>query len=264
MTDARPLALSGNRCGHDPKHPRLSPPESIKKGPGAPPRVLSLAAEKAKEWFFHPGQCPELQTSPNRQTRSERREAIQIVLEALLKRLDLASLCVGTPTPADGLVDVDMKTIVADTGLGQRRCERAIGQLKDAGFLKVEQPRYRNEEGAYFGLRAIRVFTKKFFDWLGLGLMLARERDRAAMALRRKAAQAGKSVSDLMERLRKVIKPAPERPQRKPLDVEKVRAWNHAFMDFSKAGLETKEAQRRANQQFGYPATWSPGQGAPW
>ncbi len=260
MTQAHP---SGNRCGHDPRQPRLSPPEPIKKGPGAPPRILSLAAERAKSWFFHPGQCPELQTSPNRQTRSERREAIQIVLEALLKRLDLASLCVGTPTPTDGFVDVDMKTIVSDTGLGQRRCERAIGQLKEAGFLKVEQPRHRNEDGAYFGLRAIRVFTKKFFDWLGLGLMLTRERDRAAKALRRKAAQAGKSVSDLMERLRKVFKPL-VKPPRKSLDVKKVRAWNHAFLEFSKLGLETREAQRRTNQQFGYPAAWSPGQGAPW
>ena len=107
------------------------------------------------------------------------------------------------------------------------------------------------------------MFTRKFFDWLGLGLMLARERDRAAKALRRKAAQAGKSVGDFMERLRKVIKPVVKPPQ-KSLDVEKVRAWNHAFLDFSKAGLETREAQRRANQQFGYPATWSPGQGAPW
>jgi hypothetical protein len=35
--------------------------------------------------------------------------------------------------------------------------------------VKEEQPRHRNEEGAYFGLRAIRVFTKKFFDWLDWG-----------------------------------------------------------------------------------------------
>lgn len=145
------------------------------------PRILSLAAERAKDWFYHPSSCPPLQTNPDRQTRSERREACQIVLEFLLSRLDLASLCVGTPTPAQGFIDIDMRTIVRDTGLGQRRCERAIGQLKQAGFLKVEQPRRRNQDGKYFGLRAIRVFTAKFFDWLGLGSMLKKERQRASV-----------------------------------------------------------------------------------
>ncbi|MDR1607904.1 MAG: hypothetical protein LBT38_05795 [Deltaproteobacteria bacterium] len=93
-----------------------------------------------------------------------------------------------------------MKTIVAETGLGQRRCERAITVLKEAGFLKVQQPRYRNEEGAYFGLRAIRVFTEKFFDWLGLLPMLKKERERASQALRRRAIRLGKSVTDFMGR----------------------------------------------------------------
>jgi hypothetical protein len=87
--------------------------------------------------------------------------------------------------------------------------------------------------------------------------MLARERDRAAKALRRKAAQAGKSVSDLMERLRKVIRPV-VKPPRKSLNMGKVRAWNHAFMNFSKVGLETREVQQRTSQKFGYPDTWSP------
>jgi hypothetical protein len=264
MSQAPVIPQSGNRCGHDPKNPQLSPPTPIKKGPGGLPRILSLATEKAKAWFHHPDQCPDLQSSPHRQTRSERREAIQVVLEALLGRLDLASLCVGVPTPTDGFIDVDMKTIVQDTGLGQRRCERAIGQLKTAGFLTVEQPRHRNEAGAYIGLRAIRVFTKKFFDWLGLGPMLVRERERATKALRRKATQAGKSLSDVMRRLQKRFKPAPRRPAHKPLAVEKIRAWNHHFIDLTDGqGIEFREAQRQTNQHFGYPANWSPGMGMP-
>lgn len=254
---------TGNRCGHDPKNPRLSPLEPIRTGPGGLPRILSLAAEKAKEWFFFPGQCPALNPHPDRQTRSERREACQIVIEALLKRLDLASLCVGTPTPANGFIDVDMKTIVADSGLGKRRCERAIAQLKAAGFLHVRQPRRRNEEGAYVGLRAIRVFTEKFFDWLGLLPILKRERERASLALRRRAARLGKSVADLMARLGKAFKPIPPRPQAKALSLETRRAWNDALVKLWKLGVDTQEAQQQVNRQFGFPLGWSPGQGAP-
>ncbi len=145
-----PATQSGNRRGHDPKNPHLNPIEPIKSGPGCPPRILSLAAERAKEWFFSPGKCPLFRTESERRMRSERREAIQVVLEFLLSRLELASLCVGTPTMKDGFIDLDMKAIVEGTGLGQRRCERAI-----------------------------RLLTVRFFEWLGLGPMLARERARA-------------------------------------------------------------------------------------
>ena len=264
MSRPTPAVPTGNRCGHDPRHPRLSPPEPIKTGPGGLPRILSLAAERAKEWFYHPDKCPALNSHPSRQTRSERREACQVVIEALLKRLDLASLCVGLPTPADGFIDVDMKTIVAETGLGQRRCERAIGLLKEAGFLNVKQPRRLNAEGVYVGLRAIRVFTEKFFDWLGLLPMLKKERKRASHALRRRAARLGKSVGNFMGRLRKIIKPIAEKPERKSLDVEKVRAWNRALTDLWKSGIDGPEAKRRVNQQFGFPLDWSPGRGAPY
>lgn len=254
----------GNRCAHDPHNPQLSPPEPIRKGLGGLPRILSLAAERAKEWFFHPDKCPQLQTSPDRQTRSERREACQVVLEALLSRLDLTSLCVGTPTPASGFIDIDMKTIVQLTGLGQRRCERAIGQLKQAGFIRVKQPRHKNEEGKYIGLRAVRVITKEFFDWLGLGPMLEKERARASAALKRKARAAGKTLGDVMERVRRIFKVGlGERAKPKAMDLETVRAWNRLLGEFFRQGLDIKEAQKMVNKKFGFPPAWSPGQGAP-
>jgi len=42
MNQAGLIAQSGNRCGHDPPNPCLSPPVPIRKGPGAPPRIRSL------------------------------------------------------------------------------------------------------------------------------------------------------------------------------------------------------------------------------
>ncbi len=41
------MILSGNRCGHDPKNPALTPAVPIRKGKGGLPRILSLAAERA-------------------------------------------------------------------------------------------------------------------------------------------------------------------------------------------------------------------------
>lgn len=194
--------MTGNRCGHDPKRPILSPAHPIRKGKGGLPRILSLATERAKAWYFHPKKCPPLQAHPDRLTRSERREACQIVLETILSHLDLASMCMGTPTAASGFIDIDMRTIVRDSGIGQRRCERAIALFKEAGFMKVTQPRTQNDERMYFGCRAIRMVTGSLFEWLGLGPMLHRERARASERLRRKAQKANRKLSEFMGQIR--------------------------------------------------------------
>jgi hypothetical protein len=129
--------LSGNRCGHDPQRPVLVPAVPIRKGKGGLPRILSLAAERAKAWYRHPQKCHALNKG-SRQTRSERREAYQVIIETVLSFLDLASLCLGAPTLDNGFVDVDMKTLVAAAGINQRRCERAIADLKEAGLMGSE------------------------------------------------------------------------------------------------------------------------------
>ena len=167
--------MGGNRCNHNPANPQLSPSHPIRKGKGGLPRILSLAAERAKAWYKHPQKCTALCSKSTRKTRSERREAYQVVIETVLIHLDLASLCLGTPTLDNGFIDVDMKTIVKTSGIGQRRCERD-----------------------YVGCRSIRIITTTFFEWLGLGPMLQRERARASDVLRRKAIKANRKLSDLM------------------------------------------------------------------
>ena len=249
--------MEGNRCNHNPANPQLTPRHPIRKGKGGLPRILSLAAERAKAWYKHPQKCPPLCSSSTRKTRSERREAYQIVIETLLIHLDLASLCLGTPTLDNGFIDVDMKTIVKTSGMGQRRCERAIAQLKKAGLMEVKQPRKLNAQGDYLGCRAIRVVTTTFFEWLGLGPMLQRERARASDALRRKAIKANRKLSDFMSRLKQDFNAL--KPRRKSSNDEAVQ-WNKTWAGFIKGGLDVKEAQRRTNNALGYPASYSPGQ----
>lgn len=251
---------SGNRCGHNPYSPRLNAAVSIPKGKGGFPRILSLAAERAKAWYFHPKKCPPLQIHSGRQIRSERREACQIVLESILRHLDLASMCLGTPTLANGFIDIDIKTISHDAGIGQRRCERAIALLKRAGFMRVQQPRRQNEEGSYFGCQAIRIVTETLFEWLGLGPMLQRERARASERLRRRAQKANRRLSDSMRRAVQGIKKASFIPHPSPDKEQRTLAWNRSWGQLVLEGLEPHEAQRRTNESLGYPQGYSPGQ----
>jgi hypothetical protein len=255
--------MPGNRCGHNAMQPRLSPARPIRKGKGGLPRILSLAAERAKAWYHHPQKCHALNRG-NRQIRSERREAYQIVIETVLSLLDLASLCLGTPTLDNGFVDVDMKTLVAVSEISQRRIERAIADLKNSGLMEVKQPRKLNEHGEYVGLRAIRVVTKLFFEFLGLGPMLQRERARATERLRRKAIQANRKLTDLMRRASQGIKSMFKRPaalsqaKREKRENEN-RRWNQTCAKYMRAGLEPAECRRRTNEELGLPVGYSPG-----
>ena len=258
-------AAIGNRCGHNPKQPQLHPANPIRKGKGGLPRILSLAAERAKAWYYYPRKCKLLQAKPHRKTRSERREACQVVIETILSHLDLASLCLGTPTLENGFIDIDMRTIVRDSGMSQRRCERAIALLKEAGFMKVKQPRTVNDQGDYVGLRAIRVVTTAFFEFLNLGPMLQRERARATERLQRRAAKAHRKVSDLMRRLTGGLKRAFSfKPQRRtPADeerrIEESRHWNLTCAKYFRMNLDTEECRRRTNAELGLPLDYSPG-----
>lgn len=259
--------MPGNRCGHDPRCPALTPARPIRKGKGGLPRILSLAAERAKAWYFHPGKCKPLQSHPHRKTRSERREACQIVIETILSHLDLASLCLGKPTLDAGFIDVDMRTIVRDSGIGQRRCERAIALLKEAGFMNVQQPRAINDQGDYVGLRAIRVVTSLFFEFLGLGPILQRERARATAELQRRAMKAQRKLADFMRRVTKGLrKTFTLKQQASQADQEKrvndARRWNVICAKYMLANLDPDECRRRTNAELGLPADYSPGRNA--
>jgi hypothetical protein len=230
------------------------------------PRILSLAAERAKAWYNHPQKCHVLNKG-GRQTRSERREAYQIIIETMLSFLDLASLCLGTPTPDNGFVDVDMKTLVSASGMSQRRCERAIADLKEAGLMEVRQPRKRNEHGEYVGLRAIRVIEALFFEFLGLAPMLQRERARATENLRRKAVRANRKLTDLMRRASQGIRDMKRRfahvvplsqAEREKREAEN-RRWNQTCAEYMRSGLAPAECRRRTNAEIGLPADYSPG-----
>ena len=149
--------------------------------------------------------------------------------------------------------------------MGQRRCERAIAMLKDAGFMRVKQPRAINDQGDYVGLRAIRVVTTLFFEFLNLGPMLQRERARASSRLQRKAMKANRKATDFMRRMSKGLhsaftcKPHPSRADQEKR-MEETRRWNTACAKYMIANLTPDECRRRTNAELGLPTDYSPGQ----
>ena len=144
--------------------------------------VLTLGVERVTNYFNNPRTVIpslDLANGSQRQQRSERRESCILLMPALLKRVDLASLRVGFPT-AKGFKNYTVDYLAADTGMGQKRVERALSDLKAAGIVTVTQINKKQKDGSYKGFAAIKTLSKNLFSALGLGVMLKKERKKAS------------------------------------------------------------------------------------
>lgn len=155
----RPVHLSGNRCGHDPRHPRLA--DGMLRATNACAGPLSSAIINIGRWLtacFDSASLSPLfsRRSGRRQIRSERREACLMVLMMLLWYLEPETLSIGIRLADGRFAGLLMKDIVRETGLGLRRCERVISDLKRIGALE------RNSAPGQPQL----AFTRVFIDWI--------------------------------------------------------------------------------------------------
>jgi len=183
--------LGGNFCGHDPRNPKFTLTRPAKTGKGGIPLVLTLCAERFKSYYAHPRQLIpslDLANGSARQQRSERREACVLLLTALLKYMDLASLRVGIPTQ-DGFLSLTVDYIAEQTGMTLKRAERALADLKTSGLVTLAQPRQRRSDGSWKGLAAVKAISRHLFALFGLGKRLQRERAKASQRLKQKVQQ---------------------------------------------------------------------------
>jgi hypothetical protein len=184
----------GNRCGHDPGHPRwFEPPASHRERPG----ILRKLIDKARAYYTDPaGTLPSLNLAngSKRQQRSERRESGLAVLFVLIHYLDLVTLRVGIPQGDGSFCGLTMERIAELAGIGLRRAERAIADLVAAGLVGVHTIAVEIAPGQFVGRAAIRTVSPALFAAFGLGRWLRHEREKASARRRkqeRKANAAG-------------------------------------------------------------------------
>lgn len=187
----------GNFCGHQPENPRIALTEPVKQGFGGIPGVLLEAMRRCVDYYTSPWKIPSLNLAngSSRQQRSERREACLSVLWAILKFTDLVTLKVGVPTPDGGFVNLTVGYLARQTGLPQRRVERALADLQRAGLVGVHARCEQRPDGSYKGLAAIKNVSKLLFAIFGLQFRLGFERKRAAKRLKKKQRQHAKASS---------------------------------------------------------------------
>lgn len=107
--------------------------------------------------------------SAHRKIRSERMEAIKAVIRVILRHLDPATGFIGVTAPDRSFIGLDIKTIAQKSGLGRRRCERAIANLKQMRLIEVYPPGQHSLASnriKYSASRAARAVTPSFYEYL--------------------------------------------------------------------------------------------------
>lgn len=154
----------GNRCGHDRSVLRFHLLHLPQEANPARPALIAKAIAKVRHYFLNPrdptwdvlsqserqhrlarqiaaigpktaqGQRLEARSLRWRQQRSERREALILVLGLLFSYTDIATLTVAVPHGSDWL-GFSLPWIAAHTGLSPSRAKRAIATLARASLL---------------------------------------------------------------------------------------------------------------------------------
>jgi|GEM_PF-6729707 len=124
-----------------------------------PENCAAIIQDWLKDCFNAPPKCPLFNRWPDlRLIRRQRREACLTLLLTLIRHLDRTTLCFGFLHPNGQFQSLTMKHIVLETGLGQRRCERVIVDLKAHQALEIKSPGHDQ--------RPTLAFTERFVEWM--------------------------------------------------------------------------------------------------
>lgn len=104
-----------------------------------------------------------------------RRHACMLVLAQQLRTLDLVTMRVGVNKAGD-VLGMRLDTIAEVTRLDDRRVDRAVRDLRNAGMIKSHRRAEAVNDGQYIGRTSVRVIADDVFAALGLGKHLARAR----------------------------------------------------------------------------------------
>ncbi len=162
------LTHSGNRCGHDPANPRTYARDAAHKKTFD---AIQLASDNAQEYAVSPEGLLDLidfSRESDRQVRSERREAVSLVLGVLINHADMAHLRIVRYTNATNWRDMKITEIADLAGITLKRCERALKELRRAGYLSLEH-RFTFKKSGIRALVAVKRLNAVLFHHLGVG-----------------------------------------------------------------------------------------------
>lgn len=183
-------ALAGNRCGHDPRRPRLKLQRADDETRGKPfPWLIAQLLARAEWLYWDRDLFPEL----GARKRSERIEAMVLVLKALGRNMDILTMRCGKADETGAFHGIPMPVIAGWAQISVQRAYRACWDIRDAGWAGGSQPIEKRHagkctgrcpRGSHRGQPSIRTIKPELFERLKLRGALKRERGARAQAAR--------------------------------------------------------------------------------
>lgn len=159
-------------CAHNPLAPRYfePPPEHKRKS-----NFYTRALFRLKRFYYQPYEflVHLLLLNPSyRKKRSQRREAISLVLQILVYYTDTESMEIKIPRKGRaGYVGISLVSIARMSGLSLGRVKNAIADLKQAQYLivgkRINVSKFK-EEGKFRSVNSFKKLTGLFWEHLGI------------------------------------------------------------------------------------------------
>ena len=166
---------SGNKCGHDPKHPRLISfrnPHSVENWDSAIDRDDFGHRKKSKffyrtdaaldDFYNYPKMLPRLgmmfTEQGDKKRRSELRESTTAVLKCMIHYMDMTTNRFGYASK-DGFQYYNIPFIQMHTGLSFSRVKRALKQLVKSGYIKRSKRWTERQAGKFKSLTTSTVIV---------------------------------------------------------------------------------------------------------
>ena len=192
------MTSSGNRCGHDPRNPRLELEHPATRGKPFPYLIRELLS-RLERLYRDRALFPEL----GARKRSERIEAMVLVGKAIARNTDRLTLRSGRQHPDGTVTGITMSSIAKWARIGVERAYRACWDLRDAGYVECTQPIEERHDGSRRGLAGIRRLTPKLFQRVDLGGRL--KRDRRQLYEQQRNRQVAETIAE-RRRLRRLFR----------------------------------------------------------
>lgn len=179
---ARPLA--GHAAGRRPR--KLSDKQRATFLGAAAQRVTEEARDRAGRWLrrfdtIHQTGC---------RTKRQRWDALAAMVEPMLARMDVATLCLGWLDAAGTFRLNRQRGLAQDGGLTDCRVSRTLKAMEAARYVRRKQRRIFHNGRHWITRTTIHVRPQFFID-LGLGHMLAQARTAKKIARAKKLRQIG-------------------------------------------------------------------------
>jgi DNA-binding IscR family transcriptional regulator len=192
-----------NKFGHNRFNLRLDILYPLVKGKGGQPSLNVDAAAKLREWAHNPDKFPELTSALSVNDfwiRSDFIEKCALALQAILRRIDNATMIVGKPNKT-GMRCWSVDNLAKVAGISKRGFERVLTRLyKSKLMTSARQFKEIQKNIEYEYYPSIRKLSEDFFKMLGFTeARIKASRDHKSKTIKAEAEQQGVKSRNMVD-----------------------------------------------------------------